>query len=132
MARKATIKRGARFVSPWSYDRTKNVNSVTGGNSITVPNQAMSVREIMLRFTRGTPPLTRQAVYNEDYEIPDVDTMDFVEREEYAKQNAQHIRDLQELTEEAKRKKEQPEPAPAASGPRSDSKKDDTQTQQDE
>ncbi len=118
MAKRAILKR-PKFVSPWTYDRTKNVNSLTGGESVTVPNQAMSVREIMIRFTRGTPPLARQAVYNEEHEIPDVEAMDFAEREAYAAENAQRIKDLQSSLE-AKREAQ----AAKARGPLGDSSQD--------
>lgn len=103
------------FVSPWTYDHLANKNSVTGGRSYTVPNQSMSVREIMIRFTRGVGTPSRQPVYDEDGSTPDFDRMDEMEKLDHLAEVRESIRAF----EQAQRAANQPEPAPAASGKKS-------------
>lgn len=129
MAKVTLSRKKARFISPWSYDHTKQVNSVTGGESMTVPNMAMTIKEIMIRFTRGVPPQVREGSYNEDFETPDLDSMDLVEKQQYAEAALER---LQSLKAEREAKMKQPEPAPAASGPRSESLSDADNTEKNE
>lgn len=52
--------------------------------SMTVPNQAMSVRELIIRFASGLPVQAGKVpIYEGDEEFPDIDKMDLIEREDY-------------------------------------------------
>lgn len=53
--------------------------------SLTVPDQVLSIRQIMDRFSRGLPIDGEQfAVYHgEDFELPDFSRMDLAEIQEY-------------------------------------------------
>jgi len=67
--------------------------------SMTVPDQALSVREILSRFARGIPVDQHTTIY-EDVEspddfLPDPRTMDLAERQQYAEmvqEELNHIR----------------------------------------
>lgn len=53
--------------------------------SLTVPDQTMTVREIMERYARGLPiGGSRLPSYDEEDDMPDIKTLDLTEREEYA------------------------------------------------
>lgn len=56
-----------------------------GGTSMTVPDQAMTVQEIIKRSRNGGVINTNkwEAVYNGDILLPDVSKMDFTDLEEY-------------------------------------------------
>lgn len=97
---KATIKRRKpMFVSPWTYDHLATKGSVTGGKSFTVPNQSMSVREIMIRFTRGVGTPSRQPVYDEDGSTPDFDRMDEMEKLDHLAELREQIRSYEQARE---------------------------------
>lgn len=54
------------------------------GKSMTVPNQGMTVRELMIRFASGLPVNGgRVSPYKADDGLPDLDKMDQIEIEEY-------------------------------------------------
>ena len=56
-----------------------------GMPSKTVPDQTMTVREIMERYARGLPiGGSRLPSYDEEDDMPDIKTLDLTEREEYA------------------------------------------------
>jgi hypothetical protein len=67
--------------------------------SMTIPDQALTVKEILQRFARGIPLEQHNAIY-EDVEspddfLPDPRTMDLAERQQYAemvKEELNHIR----------------------------------------
>lgn len=55
------------------------------GPSMTVPDQAMSVKEIMDRFVRGIPmEAGKVPIYEGEEFIPDWQKMDLTEKQEYA------------------------------------------------
>ena len=78
------------------------------GISITVPDQAMSVPDLIARHNRGQSVKMRQPIYSDD-EFPDLKTLDIAERQELAEQTNDFIKntrsDLQKA-EDMKRKKE--------------------------
>lgn len=67
--------------------------------SLTVPDMAMSVEEIMQRFTRGQTVTEFEPMYY-DEEIPDIDAMDLAELHEYRQELALHIEELQQIQQE--------------------------------
>lgn len=74
--------------------------------SMTVPDQALSVREILSRFARGIPVEQHTPIY-EDVEspddfLPDPRTLDLAERQQYAEmvqEELNHIRSQQQPAE---------------------------------
>lgn len=64
--------------------------------SMTIPDQTMSIREILDRFARGLPlGGQRVPVYNgEDDDLPDLQHMDLADREEYMESAADELREL--------------------------------------
>jgi len=74
--------------------------------SMTVPDQALSVREILLRFARGIPVDQHIPIY-EDVEspddfLPDPRTLDLAERQQYAEmvqEELNHLRSKQQPAE---------------------------------
>lgn len=76
--------------------------------SKTVPNQSMSVRELMIRFAAGLP-LTGAKVplYEGESEEPDIDKMDLIEREAYYKELAERRAEVVKRIKDAKMKAEE-------------------------
>nr|QJB20956.1 MAG: hypothetical protein [Microvirus sp.] len=66
-------------------DNLENRQVNTGSTSLTVPDQALTVQDIMQRNQQGNQVYNNkyEAVYNGELEIPNVDKMDFVDLENY-------------------------------------------------
>lgn len=63
--------------------------------SITIPDDAMSIREIMNRFSRGIPvPNERPVYYEGDVLNPDLNTMDLTDLEKYQKGILNKLEDI--------------------------------------
>ncbi|QCS36951.1 hypothetical protein [Tortoise microvirus 32] len=64
--------------------------------SQTIPDQTMSVREIMDRYARGLPiSAGKVPIYDGDEDLPDFKKMDLSEQQELLRANAEHIERLQ-------------------------------------
>lgn len=65
--------------------------------SLTVPDQSMSVDEILQRFATGRPipDLSSKMTYTGDQYLPDLKRLDLVEQQELIDRNKQHINDLE-------------------------------------
>ncbi|WNK13820.1 MAG: hypothetical protein [Microvirus sp.] len=66
--------------------------------SLTIPDQTMSVREIMQRFANGQPINGNGSTpqyYGEDLEIPDIKHMDLSDAEDYLKNSARKAKELE-------------------------------------
>jgi len=66
--------------------------------SQTIPDQAMSIKEILARYSRGLPveqfkPHYDEAENTDDY-FPDPRTMDLAERQEFAEQVRQELAEI--------------------------------------
>jgi hypothetical protein len=60
--------------------------------SMTIPDQTMSIRTILERFSRGLPVGGRlDDYYDEEDDLPDPRTLDLAERQELAEQFKQEI-----------------------------------------
>lgn len=69
--------------------------------SQTVPEQSMSVRELLTRYTTGQPMAgMREPVYNGDLYVPDIAHMDLADRQTYLEElqdkNKNTVRELEE------------------------------------
>src|SRR6187431_1217593 len=75
--------------------------------SKTVPNQAMTVRELIVRFASGLPlDAGRVPLYEGDEEQPDIDRMDHIELHEYYKELKDQRNDAINRVKEARTKAE--------------------------
>lgn len=64
-----------------NYNHQAQPDSYTEGPSMTQPDQAMSVSEIMARHRRGLPlPQSRQMFYGGDSDYPNLSAMDKTEK----------------------------------------------------
>lgn len=87
--------------------------------SLTVPDQTMSIREIMDRFARGLPLDVRVPIYEgEESEFPDVNRLDLAEIQELTEQSRDE-RDyiinkfnIEQNAKETKLKKQNEKPLP--------------------
>lgn len=83
-----------------------NRYEVNNGVSLTVPNQALSIKEIMDRFSRGLPinePVKIPIYHGDDEFYPDPRKMDLAEREMLIEQNRAELESLQKKVKEMSR-----------------------------
>lgn len=59
--------------------------------SLTIPDQTMSIRTILERYTRGLPINGFTPLYDEEDDLPDPRTLDLAERQELAALYTQEI-----------------------------------------
>jgi len=75
--------------------------------SLTVPNQALSVEEILKRYVRGQDVQTFQPTYNDSEDLVGYENLSRIEAAEFAKENAQKVFAIQkDLQRQEQRKKE--------------------------
>lgn len=82
--------------------------------SETIPDQAMSLKTLLERHTRGMPlPNNQMNLFDEDYDLPDMKTLDLVDQDEIMRFNREKIEGLKKtqtyLENESKKRKAQPE-----------------------
>ena len=78
-----------------NYDYIEQKGEVNNLPSMTIPDQTMSIRNIIDRYTRGLPVTGFTPVYDgEDFFMPDPKTLDLVERQEMAEQIKQRVEGL--------------------------------------
>lgn len=93
--RQFIVRRGGQQFELFSEDMEHPV-----GPSMTVPDQSMTVQEILMKFTSGMDPgVVREGVYSDtedfdDLDLSQVNSMDLVDREDLARENSQRIDDL--------------------------------------
>lgn len=85
----------------YSYEEAHNFEHPTGVSK-TVPNQVLSPKEMLEKFTRGVPlnATSKEPIYS-DMELPDFAAMDFVEIQEWREANQQEIKKMTEELEAA-------------------------------
>lgn len=101
-----------------NYDYREWQGTVNTLPSQTIPDQTMSLKEIIERHTRGLPTLGKEPIYHgEDIEIPNFATMDLAEQQEmredldlYIAEQKDKLRQMDadrktRLAEEAEKKK---------------------------
>lgn len=85
------------------YSKMSFDGEVNNMPSMTVPDQALSVREIIDRFTRGlAPQIAFEKVYSE--ENPDIRGLDIVQLEDLRKEASETIEFHENAQAEAKQK----------------------------
>lgn len=82
------------------------------GHSLTVPDQSLTLRELLVNYTRGQDlPYGKQqaAFFDEDVTIPDLKKMDLVDLQELAEGNAHKASELQKNLDSINRQKSEQE-----------------------
>ena len=78
-----------------NYDYTEQKGEVNYLPSMTIPDQTMSIRTIVDRYTRGLPVTGFTPIYDgEEFYMPDPKTLDLVERQELVEQIKQEVEGL--------------------------------------
>lgn len=67
------------------------------GPSMTIPDQTMSIKDIMARFTRGLPIEGGKTpiYYGEENDFPDMSRLDISERQEIIENYQKELKDIQ-------------------------------------
>lgn len=87
----------------------KEVNTLP---SETVPNQALSMREILHRFASGlAPDVQRPTEFSDD--MPDLRFFDISELHDMQKAARQDVKDIKDELQRRKTEKQDPSPAPS-------------------
>lgn len=78
-----------------NYDYQDQLGEVNTLPSMTIPDQTMSIRTIVDRYTRGLPITAFTPVYEgEDFYMPDPKTLDLVERAELLERTKEEVESL--------------------------------------
>lgn len=86
----------ARSVNQFTYKPRKSGKYTPPKHNV-IPGQAVSVRELLEKHSRGMPlPPSKEGQYFEDTDVPDFDTMDLSDVHNY-------ITDLKDKTEKLKK-----------------------------
>lgn len=96
----------------WHLTEFLTLGEVNLEPSLTIPDDALSIKEILDRYARGLPlGGERVPVYNGEELIPDFDRMSTIDRMEWLQSNADYISSLKtEL--EASKPPVNPQPTP--------------------
>lgn len=114
-----------KFKNHFNREEFPTDHEVNTKPSETIPDQTMSIREIMERYARGLPISgAKVPVYHgEDEFIPNPKTIDLADMEAMKKAAAQEINDLRDnlqknanLEKEKREKQKQKTPAPQKGG----------------
>lgn len=80
-----------RCINQFNYDSTVG-REPGGGVSLTIPDQTMSLRELVTRFARGQEVPIFEPIYNDlEEDFPDVSRMDTLERLDLARNIKQAV-----------------------------------------
>lgn len=91
-----------------AYQRSAHHYETNGKPSMTVPNQAMTVRELIIRFASGIPlDAGKVPIYEGELDLPDLDKMDLIEREAYYKELRQQRDEVELRVKNARIKREE-------------------------
>lgn len=85
----------------YNYRDVLPTGEINNEPSLTVPDQSLTVSEILSRFTRGLPVSgARIPIYDVDDDMPDPRTMDLADRQSYAEYAQEQISALKARQEE--------------------------------
>lgn len=85
-----------------SQNYTPEAGYINASPSLTVPDQSLTLRELLTNYTRGQElPYGKQqpAFFDEDIDVPDLKRLDLVEIQELAEGNAHKASKLQKSLE---------------------------------
>lgn len=82
-----------RRVKNWlNAEAFPTIGEINRKPSMTVPDQTMSMREILDRFARGLPlGGMKTPIFDEDDDMPDMRTLDLAERQELSEMYAEEL-----------------------------------------
>lgn len=102
-----------KFKNHFNADQFPDKGEVNDQPSKTIPDQTMSIREIVARFQRGLPiDAGKVPIYHgEDIELPDIRKLDLVEIQEMKQQIGEDITNLENQYNELKKPKPTKKPA---------------------
>lgn len=84
-----------RFKTQYNQDEFPIRGEVNRGVSMTIPDQTMSIKEIMRRYAQGLPVAGEKVpVYDEENDLPDPRKMDLVEIQEAAEDARAEYKDI--------------------------------------
>ena len=100
------------------YNAKPDQGEVNNDPSLTIPDEALSIQEILVRHARGLPTTgQRVPIYlGEDEEFPDPRKMDISEREALKKELKQEIKELTKPKPKPVENRPENPPAPSAGG----------------
>lgn len=85
------------FKTPHNAHQFPAVYEVNTQPSLTIPDQTMTVKEIMERFAKGLDATGEKVPsYNGDLDLPDLDKMDLSERYAWLEENRYRIQDMED------------------------------------
>lgn len=122
-----------KYKTQFTHREFKHDNEVNTQPSMTVPDQSLSVKELMERYAKGLPLEGEKVSYYHGEEfVPDLKKMDLSEIDDLKAQNAENIINMQkdiqakrksaaekkqrELWEKEQKEKESTPPAASAGG----------------
>ena len=91
------------FTNHYTFREDYHQGEINNLPSETIPDQSMSVSEIMRRFASGLPISGQRVQLFEDSDLPDIDKLDLVEKAELRQYYATELKQFNE-----KRSKRQP------------------------
>lgn len=81
-----------RFKSQWNAEHFPRDYEVNTMPSMTVPDQSLSITQIMQRYARGLPlEGVRVPIYDEENDMPDFRRMDLAEKEQFIKMYSEEL-----------------------------------------
>lgn len=94
--------------NPLNAHRFIVIGEVNSQPSMTVPDQSLSIKEILDRHARGLPISgnIQIPVYDEEDDMPDIRTLDLAERQEMAQKYANELIELRKTQAEEYAKKQ--------------------------
>lgn len=82
--------------------------------SKTIPNEAMSIREILIRYARGLPINgSKVPIYDEENDLPDPRKMDLADWQELRERYKEELEEIRQRHTKKPRENPEPEPLPS-------------------
>lgn len=96
------------YKNPANYHEFPQVNEPGGGISLTRPDEAMTVKEIMARYTRGLPIVgAKVPIYDgDDTDLPDIRKLDLSEIQELREKMTAEIEEIKSNYQKAMKEKQ--------------------------
>lgn len=106
--KKETINK-PRLVHSMNYDSNKLIRGhaeINGEPSLTKPHLALTIQEILFRYSSGRPvPQLRDHEFHMDLDLPDVRTLDLVDRENLYNYVKNQVIKLEESVKDKQKKR---------------------------
>lgn len=102
-----------RKIKHWlNYHEFPSVGEVNDMPSLTVPDETMSIREILVRYAKGLPlgGAKVEIWEGEDNDLPDIRTLDISERAELAEIYTEEIKSIRKASKKTKKDENENKP----------------------